>query len=253
MQEGQVISAESIRKALYNNEFFLEYLPIMSLEDNRCVGCEALIRWRLPDRVVPPKEFIPLAENTPLSGLITYWVIEKIGEELGEWVRQHENIYISVNVPPEVVGRGGVEYAAAKANLLDLAHKFVIEVTERGLPDSLAIETINSRTRAGVYFALDDVGITDANLVILARMQIDMVKIDKSFLDLMLRDDWSPDKIFGLSRLVEQARFLVVAEGVETKGQVEIIRNAGIKLAQGWFFSRPLAAKDFLAFYEVHE
>jgi sensor c-di-GMP phosphodiesterase-like protein len=146
-----------IRSALENDEFCLEYLPVISLDDERCVGGEALIRWRRGDRIVPPMEFIPLVEGTVLSGLITYWIIDLVAEELGDWLRQTENVYIAINVPPEVWGRGGFEYAARKVGLYDLAQKFVLEVTERGLPDQIGVEDINSHGGTDVLIALDDV------------------------------------------------------------------------------------------------
>src|SRR6266536_263836 len=107
-----------IRDGLTNGEFFLEYLPTWLLENNRCVGAEALIRWRRPSGIVQPGQFIPLIENTPLSGLITYWVIDRVAEELGAWLRSNEGVHISINVPPEILGRGGLEYAVRKSGLI---------------------------------------------------------------------------------------------------------------------------------------
>jgi sensor c-di-GMP phosphodiesterase-like protein len=113
-----MFSLDEINAGLKSQEFFLEYLPTMSLSDNRCVGAETLIRWRHGDRVVPPLEFIPLVENTPLSGTLTYWVLETVAKELGGWMRDHDGIHISINVPPELLGRGGLRYTAEKSNLL---------------------------------------------------------------------------------------------------------------------------------------
>jgi sensor c-di-GMP phosphodiesterase-like protein len=82
-----MIELREIYDALNDDEFFLEYQPIVALDDARWVGVEALIRWQRADGLVMPNDFIPLAENTPLSGLITYWVIERVALELGAWLR----------------------------------------------------------------------------------------------------------------------------------------------------------------------
>src|SRR4051812_1130709 len=109
-----MINLETIRAGFTNGEFFLEYLPTVSLTDRRCIGAEALIRWKRPTGVVPPDDFIPLADNTPLSGLITYWVIDTVAAEMSDWLRANPNAHISINVPPEILGRGGIAYAADK-------------------------------------------------------------------------------------------------------------------------------------------
>lgn len=241
-----------IRSALENNEFCLEYLPVISLDDERCVGGEALIRWRRGDRIVPPMEFIPLVEGTVLSGLITYWIIDLVAEELGAWLRQTENVYIAINVPPEVWGRGGFEYAARKVGLYDLAQKFVLEVTERGLPDQIGVADINSHGGTDVLIALDDVIKREANLVVLARLNVDIVKIDKSFTDKILLDGWptiEDKRLLGLLTLVDK---IVIFEGVETKQQVEVLKKEGAQYVQGFYFSRPLRAEEFKAYCAAH-
>lgn len=100
---------EQIRTGLTNSEFFLEYMPTISLNDNNCVGAEALIRWQHGNELVAPDEFISIVENTPLSGLITYWVIEQVARDLGDWLRTHDNVHIGINIPPDVLGRGGLD------------------------------------------------------------------------------------------------------------------------------------------------
>src|SRR6187549_2347569 len=107
-----MITTDAISDGLVQGEFFLEYLPTVSLADGRCVGAEALTRWRRPSGVVQPNDFIGLVEGTHLSGMLTYWVMETVAKELGDWLRSHKDAHIGVNVPPEILGRGGLEYAA---------------------------------------------------------------------------------------------------------------------------------------------
>src|SRR4051812_33470696 len=87
MSEPDMISADAIRDGLTHGEFFLEYLPTVSLADGKCVGAEALSRWRRPSGVVQPAQFIPLIEGTYLSGMLTYWVLETVAKDLGDWLR----------------------------------------------------------------------------------------------------------------------------------------------------------------------
>jgi len=247
-----MITLSEIAAGFEKGEFFLEYQPVMSLKENRCVGGEALIRWRRGARVIPPMDFIPLVENTYLSGTMTYWVVDKVAEEFGAWLREHQDVHIAINVPPEVFGRGGVRYAAEKANLLSIANKFLLEVTERGVPDRLGIEELNDAYNTGVLIALDDAYVNDANLVVMSRVRFDIVKIDKSFADQMLRDDWAPEKISGLATLIRTTNLKVVIEGVEEAAQIEILRAAGVDLVQGWYFSRSLSAADFKTYFSAN-
>src|SRR6185503_15225206 len=129
-----MIDQEAIREGLIRDEFFLEYLPTISLADGRCVGAEALIRWRRPSGVVPPGDFIPIAENTPLSGMLTYWVLDTIAAELSDWLRANPDVRVAINAPPEILGRGGMAYVAGKSGLAEHAGQLILEVTERGLP-----------------------------------------------------------------------------------------------------------------------
>src|SRR6187401_1331632 len=130
---SSMIDQAAIREGLSRDEFFLEYLPTISLTDGRCVGAEALIRWRRPEGIVSPGDFIPIAENTPLSGLLTYWVLDTVAAELGDWLRANPDVRLAINVPPEILGRGGLGYVANKSGLAQQATQIILEVTERGL------------------------------------------------------------------------------------------------------------------------
>jgi sensor c-di-GMP phosphodiesterase-like protein len=243
-----MIELSAIQEGLAKSEFFLEYQPICSLKSNRCVGAEALIRWRRGPTVLLPAEFIPYVENTPLSGSLTYWVIETVGRELGGWLRAHAGVHVSINVPPEILGRGGLAYAATKADLMDVAHKIVLEVTERGVPDKLGIQALTIAGRYGTQVALDDFGLTDENLAILSRAHIDIIKVDKSLVDQLCNGDERPQWLEALSALLRVTPLQVIVEGVESEVQVRKLKDAGIELAQGLYFSPPLAVKAFEAF-----
>lgn len=244
-------SEQEIYAGLLNNEFFLEYMPVVNLSTEQCVGAEALIRWHKDNRIVPPKDFIPYVEGTEMLGFITYWVIDKVAEEFGQWLRQTPGVYISVNVPPELFGRGGLLYVAYKANLLDIANRFVVEITERGIPDKLGIESINNRYE-NVLFALDDVLANEASLISLGRLNADIIKIDKSYIDRILQKDWPTAADERFLRLLKESRFTVIAEGIEQRRQADVLRDAGISAGQGWYFSRSLSAEKFKKYFLDH-
>ncbi|HVY08232.1 MAG TPA: EAL domain-containing protein [Burkholderiales bacterium] len=247
---AQAIDPESMRAGLAQGEFFLEYLPTVSLIDNRCIGAEALIRWKRPTGIVPPGEFIPLADNTPLSGLITYWVIDTVAAEMGDWLRAHPDAHISINVPVEILGRGGIAYVAGKAGLVELAPQMILEISERAVPDLLAVKALNDGGGLGVRIALDDFTHTaSANLAVLARCNLHIVKFDRSLVSQITPQQNSPAWLDGIAGLIKSSGLQAVAEGVETEQQLAVLRNANIQAAQGFYFSRPIPAADFLVYY----
>jgi sensor c-di-GMP phosphodiesterase-like protein len=248
-----MFSIEEVKAALDNEEFFLEYMPTISLPDMRCVGAEALIRWKNGDAVIYPSEFIPAIENTPLSGLITYWVISTVSKELGSWLQEQNGVRISINIPPEIVGRGGIAHVVRESRLGDVANKIMLEITERGLLDELGVLGINMAADSNVLIALDDITMNDASLLVLSRVAAHIVKLDKAFADELLHPDWTEQKIAGISALIRSGNLRVIAEGIETDRQVDILLNAGIQMAQGWHFSRSLRVDDFMGYHAQHQ
>ena len=247
-----MIDLDMIRAGLDNDEFFLEYLPILSIEPERCVGAEALLRWQRPAGVTFPDDFVPLAENTPLSGLLTYWVIDRVAIEMGDWLRKQDGVEMHINVPPEILGRGGLEYAAQKSGLHDVRHKIVLEITERGVPDQLGLHAIDLAARQGVRIALDDVRIDPANVMVLSRCNAQIIKIDKSVLLDNGVSGTMPRWAEALSVLLKTTDLEVIAEGVETAEQLAMLRAAGVRRVQGHYFSAPLRADAFLNYYRQH-
>lgn len=241
---------DTIRAALERREFFLTYLPTVSLRDGRCVGAEALIRWRRWGNVVVDAEhFIPLTDQTPLSGAITYWVIDTVADEIGNWLGANEDAHISINVPPEILGRGGLEYAAAKSGLRARVKQVILEITERGVPDQLGLDALNGIASTGARVALDDTTLSGANLALLTRCNFDIVKIDGTLVSQMIPGEPRPTWLDGLSALLQSSPLQVIAEGVETVMQVDALKAAGVQMAQGHYFSQPLPADEFFRYY----
>jgi sensor c-di-GMP phosphodiesterase-like protein len=246
-----MIDLETVKSGFRDGEFSLEYLPIIALDEERCVGAEALLRWERSTGVVLPDVFIPLIENTPLSGLLTYWVIDQVAAELGDWLRNHDRVELHINVPPELLGRGGLEYAAQKSGLSDVRQKIVLEITERGLPDTLGLQALDMAARQGVRIALDDVTIDPASVLVLSRSNVQIIKIDKGVLLDSPKNGALPRWAEALTVLLQTTNLDVIVEGVETADQLELLRAAGVRQAQGYYFSPPLSAPAFLDYFEL--
>ena len=243
------MDVNTIRSALEAREFFLVYQPILSLGDGLCFGAEALIRWRRENAVLDASEFIPVSDGTPLSGVLTYWVIDTVAGELGDWLETHRAAHISINVPPEVLGRGGLEYAASKSGLRARAKQLILEVTERGVPDQLGLDALNSVASTGAQVALDDTTLSGANLALLTRCNFDFVKIDKALVAQLAPAKQPAPWLDGIAALLRTTSLQIIAEGVETAFQAATLRAAGVQLAQGHYFSGPRSAVDFKRFY----
>ena len=242
-----MIDYASVQLGMAQGDFFLEYLPTISLDDGCCIGAEELIRWQRPTGVVPPSEFIPLIENTPLSGLLTYWVMETVASELGNWIRANPDVHIGINIPPEILGRGGLAHVAMKTGLADVLSQIVLEITERGVPDQLGIDAIS---QSPVKVALDDVTLVGgASLVVLTRSTFHSIKLDKSLIDQIVPEHPAPEWLTALAPLLASATLRVIAEGVETEQQAAVLRAANIHAAQGFYFARPMRAAQLMAFH----
>ena len=248
-----MIDLPAIRDGFERGEFFLEYLPTVSLIDGHCMGAEALIRWRRGTGVIPPNDFIPLADNTHMSGVITYWVVDALSAELGDWLNANPNAHLAFNAPPEILGRGGLGYVVAKSGLGKSASQLFVEITERGVPDLLGVSSINARVESDPKYVLDDVTLVGgANLAILTRSNFDAIKLDKSLIDQLQPERSVPSWLRTIGALIESSQLLVIAEGVETEHQAMMLRSAHIQAAQGYYFSPPVGAGAFMAFHRDH-
>ena len=238
-----MITPRDIRAGLTKREFFLEYQPIVALQTGDCVGCEALLRWRRGNQVIGPADFIPLAEESSLIGLLTYQVVEIAARELGPWLLAHPHLFIGINLPPSLLGRGGIEYAAQQTGYAQtLRRQLVLEVTERGIPDSIGLAEMEAAAQTGVRFAMDDVMLDGGNLAVLARARFHIIKIDRMQVTEIVPGDELPEWLQGLAALRSAAELQVIAEGVETPEQERVLREAGIPMAQGYLFSPPVSA-----------
>jgi diguanylate cyclase (GGDEF)-like protein/PAS domain S-box-containing protein len=239
-----------LRQALGNGELLLHYQPKFSIHDGTIVGAEALVRWRHPERgMVPPAEFIPLAEATGLVVQVGEWVLEQACAQAQEWKRAGmQPIRLAVNVSAREFTQalpGRVQETLRRYGLEP--DWLELEITESTLMHNIdrVIGIMDRITALGVALSLDDFGTGYSSLSYLKRFPIDTLKIDRSF-TMGLPTDANDCAIAStIISIAQQLKHRVIAEGVETAEQVAFLRSAGCNEVQGYLYSRPLPAAEF--------
>ncbi len=243
-----------LRRGLEQREFQLHYQPIVSLTDGRIVGAEALIRWQSRSGLVPPSDFIPIAEETGLITPIGKWVLREACRQAKAWLDAGLPIYtMAVNLSPRQFEDPELEQHT-RAILEETGlpgPRLEIELTESALMKQgrEASDKLDSLKRLGVRLAIDDFGTGYSSLAYLARLPIDKLKIDQSFVRNIPDDRASSEITATIIALAKNLNLHVVSEGVETDAQLDFVRGEGCDAAQGYLFSRPLPAADFSAIY----
>lgn len=238
--------------AVKEHAFTVHYQPIIDLRTGACVGAEALARWPQPNgEYIAPDIFIPQAEKNALIFSITDQVIETVVRDMAETLLAQKDLHIAINVSAADMSSGRVlgvlRRLLAEASIP--SEQVWLEATERGLMDiESARQSIERAHTAGHSVALDDFGTGYASLTHLEALPIDMIKIDRSFVATIGK---VTAKSPVLPHIIDMAKTLdlqCVAEGVETEVQLEYLVGKGIEFAQGWYFSKPLPAAQFIEF-----
>jgi len=239
----------AMQNALNNKEFHLVFQPQVNMQNGKLVGVEALIRWHSNEmgRAVSPGEFIPLAEKSDLVVAIGNFVIESAIKQVREWHQQGLSMgRMSVNISPKQLLRSGFIDHLLKVCLANEVSPELIEleITETSVLEQAeeCIAVLHELRAQGFKIAIDDFGTGYSSLEYLKRMPVDKLKIDRAFvkdLGLDLRDKAFVDMIIGISSML---KCQVLAEGVETLEQAEILQSAECYLAQGYYYSKPLTA-----------
>jgi diguanylate cyclase (GGDEF)-like protein/PAS domain S-box-containing protein len=262
-QVARYALSQELPGALERGELFLEYQPIVDLADQRVRSFEALVRWNHPRHgLLGPGRFVPLAEETGAIVALGRWVLHRAVADAATWPRPPDGapVTVSVNVAvrqvrdPGLIGE--VHAALAAADLpparlqLELTESAVMEPGKRGRP---AVQRLRELSDLGVRIAIDDFGTGYSNLSYLRRLPAHTLKIDSSFVKGLIpagdggegASDSSEEPI--VSSLINLARacgMMVVAEGVETAAQAEMLRKLGADTGQGYYFSRPVPAEQ---------
>jgi diguanylate cyclase (GGDEF)-like protein len=240
-----------IRKALDNDQFELHFQPKADAESWSLVGAEALLRWYHPERgVIAPDEFIPVAEETGLIVPIGQWVLQQACKQAKVWAEfPFGDIAVSVNISSHQFQSdsliddvlGAALSAGIEPILLEL------EITESVLLHDAenTLVALNTLKRAGIALSVDDFGTGYSSLSYLKRFPIDTLKIDRSFVKDLHTDQDDAAICAAILAMAQQLGLNVVAEGVETKEQLEFLRHHGCNQIQGYLCSKPLSAEQF--------
>ncbi|GIJ70460.1 hypothetical protein Voc01_053770 [Virgisporangium ochraceum] len=245
-QPNRLVLLGDLRRAMEQpDELVLHYQPKVGLRNDRLCGVEALVRWRHPVRgVVSPAEFIPVAESTGLINRLTAHVLAMAVAQARTWLDEGLEVPIAVNLSPrclldpDLLGRVRellVEHGVP-------ARALRLEVTETAVManPALALRTLNGLHDLGVRLSIDDYGTGYSSMAYLRRLPVDELKVDRSFVTNMSTSDHDAVLVRSAVDLGHNLGLTVVAEGVETAGQVEALRDLGCDIAQGFHYARPM-------------
>jgi EAL domain-containing protein (putative c-di-GMP-specific phosphodiesterase class I) len=248
--------AQELREAVEQKEFFLVYQPKVDAATGRVVGAEALVRWASPKRgMVSPMEFIPVVDEIGLQGRLGEWVLDTACAQAVAWDRMgYPSLSISVNVSPAQFHNGEIMVHVREAlarHGLDSRHLELEVLESMAVRDFAGTNSILADLREmGVGIALDDFGTGYSSLVYLTQLPANVLKIDRGFIIALLSGKRQQAIVEGIISLAKALDYVVVAEGVEEAAQMRMLAAMGCDLFQGYLFSRPLSAKDFIAFLD---
>ena len=253
MQERRMLEIE-LRAALQQDQFEVHFQPLVNIESQTIAGFEALVRWNHPQRgLVPPGDFIPLAEEINLIGDLGLWVLRRATAEAAQWA---EPLKISINLSPVQFRSASLvdDILAAVAEAKLDPRRLELEITESVLlADTEHVLAKLHRLRdAGVSIAMDDFGTGYSSLGYLQKFPFDRIKIDRSFVTNMRERSNALSIIKAITDLGSCLGIATTAEGVETSEQLEELRNSGCSIVQGYLFSAAIPAKHVQAMIEEY-
>jgi len=239
-------------RAIERQEFRILYQPIVSLSDGTMTGVEALVRWEHPEQgLISPAEFVPIAEDNGLIVSIGSWVLREALEQAAQWQRAtpaRRDLHVTVNLSARQLQDPGLPFAVGTALeelVLDPA-SLTLEITESVLmsDSDVSLARLLDLKFLGVRLAIDDFGTGYSSLAYLQRFPLDVLKIDKAFVDGVARGPEDAALAAAIVRLGHSLHLQTVAEGVESADQVPHLRRLGCEQAQGFLFARPLVAEQ---------
>ncbi|HEY3208623.1 MAG TPA: EAL domain-containing protein [Actinomycetota bacterium] len=241
--------ATRLRRAVERKEWTLHYQPIVDLSDGHLVSVEALLRWQDPSTgIVPPGDFIPLAEEMGLIEAIGDWVLEEVCRQSQAWRRDGLMIEVSFNLSPRQLWQGNlVNKIIGHLKWMRInPRQVLVEITESTAmidPDR-TMRILEELHTAGLRLAIDDFGTGYSSLSRLKQMPVDILKIDRSFISDIPTDRHSMSMVKAIIQLARGLGMVPLAEGIETEEQWRFLAQSGCALGQGFYFSRPVPATE---------
>jgi EAL domain-containing protein (putative c-di-GMP-specific phosphodiesterase class I) len=255
----RMTTEHSLHRALDQRELMLHYQPVVEVASSDAVGVEALIRWRHPHQgLVPANRFIPVAEESGLIMPIGAWVLQEACDQLRRWPGRRDRRprgSMEVNLSARQVADARivatVEDVLSRTGLP--AERLTLEITESALMHDAgsALEVLRALKQVGVQLAIDDFGTGYSSLSYLQQFPVDILKVDRSFIEQLGVRTESEEIVSSVIGLAHALGLKVVAEGVETVGQLEILRSLQCDLAQGFLFSVPRPASEIAASFPM--
>lgn len=250
LDDGRFVAERDLRGAVGGHQLFIEYQPIMGLRDHRIVGAEALVRWEHPERGrLEPDEFIGLAEETGLIIPLGIWVLTQACEELRRWQDAGVPSEFSLSINVSAAQLGDREFEDELETVIQKTgvpwSSITLEVTETVLVEGGLEEALRRIRERGIHIVVDDFGTKYSALGYLHRLPIDALKIDASFVQGM-DTGGGHAVVSAITALGHALALKVTAEGVETREQLDAVREIGCDAAQGFFISRPLRGDECL-------
>jgi diguanylate cyclase (GGDEF)-like protein len=239
-----------IRQALTNNQFFMVYQPQFDIDTQKLIGMEALLRWRHPERgLIPPLEFIKIAEQSSLINLVGDWVFEETCRQIRAWLDKNLKVpRVSINLSARHLRAESLTTSLTEISAKhNINPKLIcIEITEHALLEEVEIVKKNMRAikDLGFSISLDDFGMGHSSLLTLKRWAVDEVKIDRGFVEGLVNNEDDRVIVKAIAALSDALSLNLIAEGIENQQQVDILKASGCKKVQGYFYSSPVEAKD---------
>jgi diguanylate cyclase (GGDEF)-like protein/PAS domain S-box-containing protein len=247
---AQLKMENKLRGAIAREEFVIYYQPKVMIDSRKIIGAEALIRWKDPETgLIPPGEFIPVLEETGLMLELCEWILHRAMLDCNEWDKKGYRLpLLSINISDRQLRQPDFIEAIAEAISNNLSSTNIeLEITEGMLMENIEsnIIKLNAVKEMGVRISLDDFGTGYSSLAYLAKLPIDTLKIDRSFISSMLEDSNSMALVSTIITLCQTLQLHVIAEGVELEEQAKILRLLRCHQMQGYLFSKPIPFEDF--------
>jgi diguanylate cyclase (GGDEF)-like protein len=252
--QATIAMEADLRRAVVRHEFELRYQPIVHLRTQEITGVEALIRWRHPEMgVIPPLDFIPLAEETGMIVPIGEWVLREACARVAEWNQRRPGNPLSVSVNISAVQLEQADLPELVAAILDETglppYSLVLELTESLMVDHRpeTLHRLEALKALGTRLAIDDFGTGYSSLAYLRQFPVDIIKIDKSFVDDVVDEPTAAALTHGIIQLGQALQLSTIAEGIEHAGQLSSLAGGNCELGQGYYFAEPLTGLDLIA------